>query len=230
MQNARATFLPFAILIGLGVAYAVFFLTRPETDLNLHRYLWNPEQGFYLKQALWVQLLYDIPPIITRVVAIGGVLFILFYKKLQTRVRFTRAHAVFLLMCLALGPGLVVNTIFKDNWGRARPSQVVELGGTKQFTPPLVMSNQCEKNCSFVSGHASVGFFIAAFALLAGAKRTRVLIYSGAVVLGLLVGLSRMAMGGHFFSDVIYSGIFTLLTVHLCHYVVFVLWPRRSKN
>ena len=67
-----------------------------------------------------------------------------------------QARWCFLAAMLAIGPGLVANVILKDNWGRARPRQVVEFGGTKQFTPPLVPVRECVRNCSFVSGEASV--------------------------------------------------------------------------
>ena len=39
--------------------------------------------------------------------------------------------AVFLVLSLLLGPGLLVNVILKDNWGRPRPGSVVEFGGTQ---------------------------------------------------------------------------------------------------
>ena len=50
---------------------------------------------------------------------------------------------------IVLGPGIIVNGIFKSLWGRARPSQIVEFGGDKIYTPPLVITDQCDWNCSF---------------------------------------------------------------------------------
>ena len=43
--------------------------------------------------------------------------------------------ALFLVLTLALGPGIVANTLLKDHWGRARPIDVVEFAGTDRFTP-----------------------------------------------------------------------------------------------
>ena len=71
---------------------------------------------------------------------------------------FTAPKWLFLAACLVIGPGIVSNVILKDNWGRARPVHIVEFGGTKTYTPPLVPSNQCEKNCSFVGGEASMAY------------------------------------------------------------------------
>ncbi|WP_052699389.1 phosphatase PAP2 family protein [Hyphomicrobium sp. 99] len=119
---------------------------------------------------------------------------------------------LFLAACLVIGPGIVSNTILKDNWGRARPVHLVEFGGTKTYTPPLVPSKQCEKNCSFVAGEASMAytaFFAAAF-LFAGMGRRLLL---AGVLCGLFSGLVRMSQGAHFISDVIFAGVAMAATV-----------------
>ena len=66
---------------------------------------------------------------------------------------------LFLLLTLIIGPGLITNTLLKDNWGRARPHQITEFGGRAQFTPAFVITNQCVRNCSFTSGDSSFGFW-----------------------------------------------------------------------
>jgi lipid A 4'-phosphatase len=88
----------------------------------------------------------------------------------------------------------------------------VEFGGTKQFTPPLVVARQCRRNCSFVSGEASSTFvtFYAAAVLLP--QWSLPLVVAGTIG-GLLTGLIRMAQGAHFLSDVVFAGVFMALTV-----------------
>ena len=82
-----------------------------------------------------------------------------------------RWHCCFLLACLLLGPGLLVNTIIKDNSvGRARPVQVQEFAGEKTFTPAFAYSGQCQRNCSFVSGHAAMGFYFIALGWVLGSS------------------------------------------------------------
>jgi len=120
---------------------------------------------------------------------------------------------------MIIGPGLLVNTLFKDNWGRARPSQVEEFGGTKQFTRAALPADQCAKNCSFVSGHASVGFFFLAFAYVW--PRRRILWLASGTALGLGIGLVRIMQGGHFFSDVIFCGIVVYLSARVLHALMF---------
>lgn len=119
---------------------------------------------------------------------------------------------LFLALCLSMGPGLVSNVVLKDHWGRARPMHLTEFGGTKSYSLPLVPSNQCDHNCSFVSGEASMMyalFFAAAFLF---PKIGRRLIFAG-VGLGLFSGFIRISQGGHFLSDVIFAGVAMALTV-----------------
>ena len=119
---------------------------------------------------------------------------------------------LFLGTCLAVGPGLVGNVILKDHWGRARPVHLTEFGGSKTYSPPLLPSNQCDRNCSFVAGEASMmyaTFFAAAFVFPAIGRS---LILAG-VLAGLLSGLVRISQGAHFLSDVIFAGVAMALTV-----------------
>ena len=118
----------------------------------------------------------------------------------------TPRAAIFLLLSLALGPGLTVNTIFKDHWGRARPAQITQFGGDKKFTPAFVPSDQCTRNCSFPAGDPAMGFYLVSAALLAGSATQRRRGIVAAVAVGAALGVVRLAQGGHFLSDVIASG------------------------
>lgn len=118
--------------------------------------------------------------------------------------------ALLVVGSLALGPGLVVNLILKDNWGRARPSTIAEFNAGHQpdrrFTPALALSDQCPDNCSFPSGHAALGFWTVSLALLAPPGRRRPAL-AAALAFGAAMGLVRIAQGGHFISDVAFSGV-----------------------
>ena len=101
-----------------------------------------------------------------------------------------------------IGCGIIANLYFKDTWGRARPIQVEEFGGSKKFSPAMHKSDQCEKNCSWIGGETS-----AAFSLFVGIimmKRAYILI-SINLILGSLVIFCRLAMGGHFLSDNLFA-------------------------
>ena len=57
----------------------------------------------------------------------------------------------FLISSAALGPGLLVNVLLKDFWGRPRPHMVEEYGGGLPYTRVWEITDRCVDNCSFVS-------------------------------------------------------------------------------
>lgn len=178
------------------VLFFTIFLLFPQADIFFSELFFESGE-FFLKHNILIKIIYESVPI-----AVAG--FLLFFILSMTSIAFKqyKKEAIYLFFVLALGSGLLVNSILKENWGRARPYQIVEFGGSKQFTRAFVISDQCEKNCSFVSGHASVGFFLMAFYFVTKRRRW---IYIG-MVYGGIVGLGRIAQGGHFLSDVVLSG------------------------
>lgn len=142
-----------------------------------------------------------------------------------------QARCWFMIAVLVVGPGVVANLVFKDNMGRARPRDVIEFGGTKAFTPPLVWSSECPRNCSFVSGEASA-MFAPFFALALLLPRFRLGLLATGIAAGFLVGMVRIVQGAHFLSDILFAGIFMALTVGLLHIAFIGLWrePRRTWN
>ncbi len=126
----------------------------------------------------------------------------------------------FCVLAGALGPGLVVNLGFKDNWQRARPYQVEAFGGPQQFTRAAVMTDQCNNNCSFVSGHVACGIFLASIMLVH--HQRRIAWGTAGVVSGLTIGFARMADGAHWLSDVLWASPITLV----CSWIVWKLLLR----
>jgi lipid A 4'-phosphatase len=131
---------------------------------------------------------------------------------------------VFLLATIALGPGLLVNVVLKEHWGRSRPVDVVELRGDEKFVAWWDPRGECRGNCSFVSGDISGAFWTLAPAALAPPP-WRALAYGGAIVFGAAVSLLRMAAGAHFFTDAVFSGVFMFLIIWVVHGAIY-RWPR----
>ena len=50
---------------------------------------------------------------------------------------------VYLFSCLVIGTGIVVNSIFKNLWGRARPNDTIQFGGEEPFTIPWLNVDYC---------------------------------------------------------------------------------------
>lgn len=121
------------------------------------------------------------------------------------RLRIYRRVALFLLLVLVIGNGLVANAILKEYWGRPRPSQVDQFGGTQAFEPSLWIHTESSGK-SFPSGHATMGFYFFALALLLRGK-ARLAVFAFTIAFGSIIGLSRISYGGHFFTDVVWAGI-----------------------
>jgi membrane-associated PAP2 superfamily phosphatase len=132
--------------------------------------------------------------------------------------------ALFLILTMALGPGVLTNLILKEHWGRARPIDITELGGDFRFTPWWDPRGNCPNNCSYVAGEPSGAFWTLAPAALAP-PQWRALAYGAALTFGAAVGLLRIAGGGHFFTDVVFSGVFTFLVIWAIHGLLY-RWQR----
>ncbi len=101
-----------------------------------------------------------------------------------------------------------------------RAVQITEFGGSKHFTPALEPSTECDHNCSFVAGDPSLGFVLLAFAIVLKRRRSRAAGWS--IAIGTLIGLMRIAQGGHFLSDVIFCGILVCGVVLILDQVISV--------
>ena len=129
-----------------------------------------------------------------------------------------------------LGPILIVNGIFKSFWGRARPQDVLQFGGNKMFTLPFEMSNQCAWDCSFMSGHTAVAFWLVAPALLAP-KKYKLLTIGAALAFGCLTAVFRIGQGAHFLTDVLSSAVLMLVLIWFVYKRLFLFDAniRRTK-
>ncbi len=124
-----------------------------------------------------------------------------------------------------------MNVILKDNWGRARPSQIEEFGGVAQFTPPLLFADECKRNCSFVSGEgatiASVMIVLVVLLWHAFPDRRRLLV-AGAVPIGIIGTFLRIIKGRHFLSDTLFAALFSALVILVLYGLFNIRKHRRA--
>ena len=167
------------------------------------------------QQVPW-SLLYNASSWITASLVLGG-LFFLAVALVRHRPLLQR-QAIFVILSMLLGPGLVVNAVFKDHWDRPRPRDVIELGGTLHYAPAPLRG---EGGKSFPCGHCSVGFLYALGAWL-WRRRSGWAITSAAtgLSLGTAMGVGRMAAGGHFPSDIAWSAFISLGIAHWLYWYV----------
>ena len=194
----------------------LFFFLFPNIDLYVSSLFYH--NGFYLKDTLFAVVIYKLTIIITATFALALV-GLLLYEIASKKIFVRKRVLIYLLLSLILGPGLIVNVALKNHFGRARPSQIKAFGGTKTFTPAAVVANQCQKNCSFTSGHAAAAFYF--LSLLPLVKRRKALFAAIVVLWGGLVGFVRIIQGGHFLSDVICSALIVYLVAKILYYLLF---------
>lgn len=204
---------------GWDLTVAQFFYDRSK----------NAKPWFLDDFPLWKAVFYDGVPYLVAAVVIGSVL-VMVGSILSRRWLLWRWYAAYVLLVFLLGPGLLVNSLFKDNWGRARPVQVEQLGGAQVYTPPLYYVAGGDGR-SFPSGHSSVGFAFIAFWFLLRRHQPRwaKLMLAVTLAFGCTIGLTRMAAGGHFLSDVMWSGWLALFAAWLLYYPLLRI-PEREKR
>ncbi len=138
----------------------------------------------------------------------------------------TPRRAFFIALSLLLIQGLVIDLYFKVGFGRARPREMAVFGGDQSFTPFYLVSEACRSNCSFVSGHAGMAYSFLAFSFLPARRSRRLMLLAAAILLGLLTGWMRVIQGGHFLSDVLFSGMVVFGLTWLLALVILRPWPR----
>jgi len=192
------------VVVGLLLATLLIYLTDGDKELAKMMYgsnnLWPG-----INQFPW-NILYDRAPI-PGFFIVGLALLICITGFFSIHLKTWRREAVFFLLLMAIGPGLIVNVCFKDNLGRARPREIVECGGSHQYTE-IWEKGTTGANSSFPSGHASVAFYTLAPWFI---FRDKKIVLAGGflasgIFFGSAVGLARMLQGGHFLSDVLWAG------------------------
>lgn len=131
---------------------------------------------------------------------------------------------LFLAVSLTIGPGLVVNSLFKEWWGRPRPQDVTLFGGPDTFFPAWIPGGACPTNCSFPSGEASSSMWLIAFVFVVPLAWRRATLIA-ALLFALVISANRIAFGGHFLSDVLIGWGMTATVVLVCRHWILERMP-----
>jgi membrane-associated PAP2 superfamily phosphatase len=91
---------------------------------------------------------------------------------------------------------------------------ITEFGGEYQYIPPLKIGATPDK--SFVCGHCSVGYSF--FVLYFLAQNCRLAYFFLTLGLAWTMGFTRMTSGGHFISDILWSGYLVFLVAYCLFY------------
>jgi len=208
----------FALLALAAATFAVFGLW-PGIDLWVSGLFFDPATGFQtFATGGWNRLRLALWRLSEFVLALSILAYLASLAAPFPLLRATRRLWPFIAALFILGPGLLADFTMKRVWGRARPADVTEFGGTLAFTPPNVIAHQCTSNCSFVSGEVAgtVALSIALLLLIDRLQRQiSIPAYRTAKVIILLlpvyVAFQRIASGRHFLSDAIMAAVLVLL-------------------
>ena len=224
---------PLVLALLFCLAVTAVFLVWPVIDLRVSGLFYDPVQGFAASRDPFLKAFRKAGDWTMWLIAAGFLLSILARIAMPDRRSIVPPSvSLFLLSALILGPGLLVNTILKDNWGRPRPVMIEAFGGDMPYVAVWRMTDYCARNCSFVAGEASSALWLMAVAFVvprawrrAGGRLRRRFSLSA-------LSVNRIAFGGHFLSDVLLSwGLTALVTILL--YRLFIgappAWLRNER-
>lgn len=206
--------LPLAFL-----AAATVVLRATSIDVDAERAFYR--DGWYrADDPLW-SFLYHYGVVPAWAVSVGS-LVLLAASRWKRALAAHRRVLLYLVLVMIVGPGLIVNTVFKEHWGRPRPMDLPQFGGSYEFVEVWDKGDP-DRGQSFPSGHASTGFyFFALYFVLRDRSRSSAWPWLAAALgFGSLMGLARMIQGKHFVSDVVWSAGFVYLTAAGFYYAMF---------
>jgi lipid A 4'-phosphatase len=224
-MNRTGLIVAFIIAAVAGLAFGLF----PQLDLavarHFHAYIDDSHNAFAWRIYPPLMMARDIGIWISAVLVAPAVIALVIKLVLPRHKMLMSGRAVvFLIATMALAPGLLVNVVLKDHWGRPRPIDVKQFGGQQHFVAWWDPRGRCPNNCSFVSGDVAGAAWTFAPAALVPPP-WRALAYGAALAFTLGMATIRVMAGGHFVSDAIFAGVFTFLIVWLVYGLIY-RWSR----
>jgi membrane-associated phospholipid phosphatase len=205
--------------IFIFIILVVFLAIGSDLDIYISSLFYLEEKRFFLQSYFKITIFFRkilLPFIVLYLTILPFFCIFLPIEKIYFGFKFKIKDALLVFFCFVFNLILITNLLLKDLWGRARPNEIIELGGIHNFSPWYMISDSCNKNCSFISGDAAVGFSIILLFMLTKNK----LFFWCSVLFGSSIGFIRVLEGGHFLSDITMSGmiIFLLSYIQVCFY------------
>jgi membrane-associated PAP2 superfamily phosphatase len=201
---------------------ATLVLSLTGWDLSWPASVYSPggmHGGWHYACDLPWKPLYDYGEIPAMLLAVGA-LILLGMTRLGKISTDYRKPCLVIILTVVLGPGLIVNGLFKPLWGRPRPAEIAQFGGSEQYRP-VWRPGELGNGKAFPSGHCASAFAIASLAAFYpwhpwfGVS----MLVAGAAY-GVLMGIARVIQGAHYPTDVLWAGIVVITVIGLLYYVV----------
>lgn len=220
-MNRTGLFIALAISLVFGLLFGFY----PELDLKISALFYDATiKTFPFKDSTWLSIPRDAAMWIAWAFVVPSLvsLIVKLIRPVKPLMMSGRAM-VFLTVTMLLCAIVLSNVVFKGYWGRPRPVLVTEFNGKLDFKPWWDPRGDCPKNCSFFSGEGATAFWTYAPAALAP-PQWRPVAYIAATTFGILTGGLRMSFGGHFFTDVLFSGTVSFIVIWLAYALIY-RWP-----
>ena len=192
------------------VISCIFITSGPSIDLYISGLFYYGASQFLLQSFDLTSILFRdilLPLILIYILILPIVGRFTKIDKLFFNYKFSNKEIFLLWGSQIIGVLIFINLILKNLWGRARPNDILQLGGKETFSRWYEITNTCGSNCSFVSGDASVGFSIIILYLIT----KKIIFLYASIVVGFVLGLIRIMAGGHFLSDIFFAGFFIVI-------------------
>ena len=133
--------------------------------------------------------------------------------------RFRTRNNLFILLCLLLVPAVV--GLGKKETHVHCPYQLQEFGGDVPYVTLFEANKYESPGRCFPAGHASGGFALLLFVLIAATRRQQMAALAGAMALGWAMGGYQMVNGRHFLSHTLTTILLAWIVILLVHLALF---------
>ena len=204
----QITKLHFFCLLFFVLGVSVIFVSS-DLDLLIATYFYNFKTASWrLAQNFWVNAIYNYGalPQLLSLHFLWVLLFLAYFKK--TLINYNK-H---LILVSAVFASEILVVVCKELFSRPRPRELIVFGGDNAFAKLWQIG---EQGLSFPSSHAKSGFIMIVlfYLLYFSHKKIAYFFLVLSLLLGAALGYARIAQGGHFLSDVIFSGFFAHFSV-----------------
>lgn len=203
----------------LDVAFSLQFFTEQDCGLLQDRPGGNsaaPRCGQFLMShdpnwKMAREIAFEFPRLIAALLVVW-LLWLVFFRENKTTKNML--HALLGIGSVLIGPILIVNLMLKSFWGRPRPFTTLDFGSQKPFVLPGTLSDNCDLNCSFVSGEAAAAFWLL-WIVPCIPKKWRWPAGVTIMIFALATSLLRVAFGRHYLSDVVVAALISFFSIAL---------------
>ena len=218
----------FWIIFSLLIVVSTIFFVWPSIDLKTSHLFFTTygfaagpmdTMKFFLRGPIFKLAQKTVDVVYAMTLIVSGLLIAYAYFKNK---RNLLIGALFIFLSFVIGPGLLVNAILKNHWGRPRPYYTQSFVWHQPYVRVWEMSNECDHNCSFVAGDSSTAFAFLAFAFLPFRKRYWKIIIAGlSGVYFAFNGILRIIHGAHYLSDVVIGALLIYLVIIGCYQLCY---------